>query len=109
MNPFSAFAFNGEKSNVAFRDPSISSSLHPNVGIKTMVSKSKEIGNNHIAKKRKIAPSDPMLMVNWWEELKLLSTNYPFAVMVTGILGSQCRDIVTIGKSHMHYFYSKYV
>jgi hypothetical protein len=95
MNPFAAFAFGGDK--VSSDHTSISLSHSSSVLKRNFDSKAGK-NDNFEKRKRKITPSDPMLMVNWWEELKLLTTNYPFAVMVTGILGSQCRDIVTIGK-----------
>lgn len=35
-------------------------------------------------------------MTRWWEDLRSLTSNYPFAVMITGVLGAQARDIVTV-------------
>ncbi len=49
-----------------------------------------------IAKKEQKEKIPTDLMKNWWTELKSLTTNYPFAVLITGVLGSQARDVVTV-------------
>ena len=41
--------------------------------------------------------SSPEIMAAYWIELKGLTSNYPFAVLLTGVLGAQTRDIVTVG------------
>jgi hypothetical protein len=40
--------------------------------------------------------SNEEIMRSWWIELRNLTNNYPFAVILTGVVGSQVRDIVTV-------------
>jgi endonuclease III len=53
-------------------------------------------------KKRKVKSgasnkSNPEIMSTYWIELRGLTSNYPFAVLLTGVLGAQTRDVVTVG------------
>lgn len=48
-------------------------------------------------KKKTVNKSSPEIMKSFWKELKSLTSNYPFAVLLTGVLGAQTRDIVTVG------------
>lgn len=97
MNPFEAFAF----SAATMRLPTKKIDTNQSRGASSCDQKRKlpisSLQHSTDKRKRKIASSDPSIMMKWWEDLKSLTTAYPFGVMVTGILGSQCRDIVTIG------------
>ena len=41
-------------------------------------------------------PAAVVFMQQWWKDLRELTTNFAFAVLVTGVLGAQARDIVTV-------------
>ena len=105
MNPFAGFSFQ--------EDAQVDLSLPCRAGLENVDRKRKggiteapddffSVGDSkRLSKEKKkpraSKPSDPKLMIDWWEELKCLTSSYPFAVMITSVLGSQCRDIVTIG------------
>ena len=59
--------------------------------------KVKDNATEQLKKKKKANKSSPEIMANFWIELKGLTTNYPFAVLLTGVLGAQTRDVVTVG------------
>ena len=109
MNPFAHFAFGSkslsdnvvEKSEnpTTFVSKAISSPPSLKRGVELSKSSSSPI-NSTLPKKKKKSTSNkssPEIMATYWIELKNLTTNYPFAVLLTGVLGAQTRDVVTVG------------
>jgi endonuclease III len=91
MNPFASFAFGEQKViDPLNKRPLSEENRSDQPPIK--IAKPQPV----VQKKRLNTHSSPHLMLNWWQDLHGLTSNYPFGVLITGVLGSQCRDIVTI-------------
>lgn len=118
MNPFAHFAFGstvkppdndaGEPSSGAELSTTVEteslSPLQKKRTVERIQSCSTSIANSTTKRKKKNASncgtsnkSDPEIMATFWVELRSLTSNYPFAVLLTGVLGSQTRDVVTVG------------
>mmetsp|Transcript_24210 Transcript_24210/g.41114 ORF Transcript_24210/g.41114 Transcript_24210/m.41114 type:complete len:251 (+) Transcript_24210:76-828(+) len=114
MNPFAHFAYGSlppsNNSGKDITDPIVvdetidntESALSPPRKRKSDESNPQSAVSDIIKKKRSTKSnvsnkSSPEIMAAFWVELRSFTSNYPFAVLLTGVLGAQTRDIVTVG------------
>jgi endonuclease III len=104
-NPFACFSFDDTPSDgvgvasagtaavvptVAWVDPR----LKPDAACKRPRT---AVGPAAAAEQRQKSDAGLAFMLEWWKELRgLAASDYPFAVMITGVLGAQARDIVSV-------------
>lgn len=93
-NPFASFSYDDINNHSSIDVPS--KTIPQSSSKKSLLcAKRRKSSECDVRKSSKPKLNDD-LMIKWWKDLKSLTSNYPFAVMVTGILGAQTRDSVNI-------------
>lgn len=95
MNPFASFACNSD-AWMPVRENLIDPSPRPVKALTGGLKRKRydEEGNPRIPQTK--SDAGIAFMTQWWTDLRALTSNYPFAVMITGVIGAQARDVVSV-------------